>query len=99
MKSPLVLHRLVPGKENRFVCGSEIETAFTIKALGPLIRFVYQKANGFGVFEQASHQFRHQTLAEVLVSEVFAQPDALEIYNFGSFRDHVCFENQEIIYN
>ena len=53
----LVLHRLLPWKEDGFVSGSEIETAFTIKALGPLIRFVYQQANGFGVFEQASHQF------------------------------------------
>src|SRR4051794_67434 len=27
------------------------------------------------------------------------QPDAFEIVDFGSLRNHVCFENQEIIFN
>lgn len=41
----LVLCWLLPRQENRFVGGPKMKTTFSIKALGPLIRFVHQQAN------------------------------------------------------
>ena len=53
----LVLHLLLPWEEDGFVSGPEVKTTFSIEALGPLVRFVYQQADRFRVFEQSSHQF------------------------------------------
>ena len=41
----LVLCWLLPRQENRFVSGPKMKTTTTIKALGPLIRFVHQQAD------------------------------------------------------
>ena len=41
----LVLCWLLPRQENRFVSGAKMKTTTTIKALGPLIRFVHQQAD------------------------------------------------------
>ena len=41
----LILHWLSPGQEDGLVSGAEVKSAFAIKALGPLIRFIHQQAD------------------------------------------------------
>ena len=41
----LILHWLLPRQEDRFVSGPKVKTTPTIKALGPLIRFIHQQAD------------------------------------------------------
>src|ERR1041385_284171 len=90
----LVLHLLLPRQEDGFVSRPEVKTAFTIEALRPLIRFVYEQADRLRIFEHTSHQFRHKAYAEILVTRVVAHPHAFEVTNFRGLRDHVGFENQ-----
>src|ERR1041385_83354 len=90
----LVLHLLLPRQEDGFVSRPEVKTAFTIEALRPLIRFVYEQADRLRILEQTSHQFRHKAYAEILVTRVVAHPHAFEVTNFRGLQDHAGFENQ-----
>ena len=47
---------LLPGQEDCFVSSPKVKTTFAIEALGPLVRFVYQQANGFRIFKQTAHE-------------------------------------------
>ena len=95
----LVLCLLQSGEENGFVSSAEVKATLTVEALRVFVRFIDEQADGFGPFEQATHQVGHETQSVAVCASLFADPDSFQVVNRGRAGDHVRLENQFAVFD
>src|SRR5688572_27611414 len=76
-----------------------MKAALAVKALRAFVRFIHEQADRLGVFEQTTHQGRHETKAVAVCASLFRDPDSFEICNPGRSRDYVGLEVQFAVFD